>query len=509
MFFRLARRAALATVFFAASLPAIGQQYMPLPPNSVVANLTPHSRPAWAATIQELAAALNQVGGQITVGSPGLPPTPGHAAIWAPGINQIVDGGFPIGSMAGQNWNAVAITGGSITGLPTPTASSDAATKGYVDSFTQPTQCTMARTVGLIGDGTTDNTAAFNTWLSALSTSSGCLEFGIGKYRFNSAISKTMSTGRQMIQIRGQGLDASILYWPSGGGLKLINTNTNNYVNIHDLSFTTGATNAGNGLSLDTTGNPLAFGGVNTLYNLSFRGDDYTSNTVNSFYWAVGLKIRNWNNVNVYNIATAGLFSLTFGDPGGGIGLEYGCVPSNICAVLNVSNSQFFYHNIYIQLDDFWESAVLTNNMLLGQVGGVGLYVPSGTHTGPLLQLIGNQFNTGGQQIDILTSITQIIMQGNTITTFDTNDLGAILGTCVSPIIVGNMWNHRAGTNTTALSMNCTNGTVVGNIFANTAVGVSLGASSTNVNVSQNSYTGVTTHVSNSGTGNSVGVATQ
>jgi hypothetical protein len=370
-------------------------------------------------------------------------------------------------------------------------------------------QCTQANSAGFVGDGITDNTTAFNGWLSALSTSSGCLEFGIGKYRFNSAVAKTMSTGRQTIQIRGQSLDASILYWPAGGGLTLTNTNTNNYVNIHDLSFTTGAANTGNGLSLDTTGTALAFGGVNTLYNLSFRGDDYTSNAANSFYWAVGLKIRNWNNVNIYNITTAGLFSLTPGDPGGGRGFEYGCVPSNVCAVLNVSNSMFFYHSISIQLDDYWESAILTNNLLLGQVGGVGLYVPSGTHTGPLLQLTGNQFNTGGQQIDILTSITQIIMQGNTITVFDTNDFGAILGTCTSPIIVGNMWNHRAGTNTTALSMNCATGTVVGNIFVGMGLGVSLGASSSNINVSQNTYNGVATRVLNSGTGNSVGFATQ
>jgi hypothetical protein len=38
---------------------------------------------------------------------------------------------------------------------------------------------------------------------------------------------------------------------------------------------------------------------------------------------------------------------------------------------------------------------------------------------------------------------------------------------------------------------------------------VPLGASSTNVNVSQNAYQSVTNKVVNSGTGNSVGVATQ
>ena len=39
-----------------------------------------------------------------------------------------------LGSMAGQNSNSVTITGGTISGLNSPTASSDAATKGYVDA---------------------------------------------------------------------------------------------------------------------------------------------------------------------------------------------------------------------------------------------------------------------------------------------------------------------------------------------------------------------------------------
>lgn len=42
--------------------------------------------------------------------------------------------GASFGTMATQNANSVAITGGTITGLPTPSGSSDAATKQYVDN---------------------------------------------------------------------------------------------------------------------------------------------------------------------------------------------------------------------------------------------------------------------------------------------------------------------------------------------------------------------------------------
>lgn len=43
-------------------------------------------------------------------------------------------GGIPVGTMATQNADAVDITGGTITGLPTPVAGSDAANKDYVDT---------------------------------------------------------------------------------------------------------------------------------------------------------------------------------------------------------------------------------------------------------------------------------------------------------------------------------------------------------------------------------------
>jgi hypothetical protein len=42
---------------------------------------------------------------------------------------------FPLGTMADQNANAVAITGGSVTGMPTPANPADVATKAYVDAL--------------------------------------------------------------------------------------------------------------------------------------------------------------------------------------------------------------------------------------------------------------------------------------------------------------------------------------------------------------------------------------
>ena len=48
--------------------------------------------------------------------------------------NSGVVGAATLGTMSTQNANAVAITGGTITGLPSPSVTADAATKGYVDA---------------------------------------------------------------------------------------------------------------------------------------------------------------------------------------------------------------------------------------------------------------------------------------------------------------------------------------------------------------------------------------
>lgn len=371
--------------------------------------------------------------------------------------------------------------------------------------------CSQISWFGGVGDGVTDNTTPLNNWFTSLASGRGCLAFGSGVYKFNSAINYAMANARQAIDIHGIGADVSVLYWPTGNGINVTNSHNNNSIAVHDLTFATGQAGVGQGLVLSSTGTAFAFGQSNLLYNLQFRGDDYTGNSANSHYWLTNLRVFNWNNVNIDNIVTSGVFTLTGGGSGAGTGFQYGCPNGVICGVVNISRSMFQYHNVYVELDDYWEGVTFTLNQFDGQVGGVGVYVPAGgVHAGPLLQFFQNQFNVGGQQIDILSSVNQIILEGNTITTYGTGNIGAILGTCGNAIVVGNMWNVATGTSTGALNMNCANGIVGSNIFLGHSTGVTLGASSSNVNVSQNRYVGTTTPVSNlAGGANSVGLATQ
>ena len=76
-----------------------------------------------------------------------------------------------LGSMAYQNANAVAITGGTATGLPSPSNSSDAATKGYVDNttvgFTPHLQSRLTTTGPLPGNTYNNGTAGVGATLTA------------------------------------------------------------------------------------------------------------------------------------------------------------------------------------------------------------------------------------------------------------------------------------------------------------------------------------------------------
>jgi hypothetical protein len=82
---------------------------------------------------------LNLTGGTLSATSAGGNVTGpagsvvGHVATYGNTLGtSILDGGV-LGTMAAQNASAVAITGGTITGLPVPSGATDAATKTYVD----------------------------------------------------------------------------------------------------------------------------------------------------------------------------------------------------------------------------------------------------------------------------------------------------------------------------------------------------------------------------------------
>lgn len=370
-------------------------------------------------------------------------------------------------------------------------------------------QCTSAANVGFVGDGTTSNDIAFNNWWASLPAIGGCLEFGAGKYKFAAAIDKMMATARQTVTIRGLGTDLSVLYWPAGGGMKITQRISTDSIHVRDLTFSTGAANVGSGLYLSSGGVPLGSAQISDVTNVNFRGDDYDDIGANSFYWNIGLNVTGWSNIDIFALNFYGLVGAP-GQPGGGIGIAYGGYGTVIAGIVNIYSSAFFFTAIGIELNSYWEGITIQQCNFNGETGGAGIYVPPAmTHTGPLLTINDSQFNTAGAQINLQTGVTQLALNGNTITTYGNSAIGATLGASISVTVIGNTFNLAAGAGTASLYMNGPYGIVLGNIFTSTATGVFLGASSSNVSVSQNRYIGVVTPVDNGGAGNSVGVVTQ
>jgi hypothetical protein len=372
---------------------------------------------------------------------------------------------------------------------------------------------------GKPNDPAVDNAIAFNAWWASLPATGGCLQIGAGKFSFGSGIDKTMASARQSVRICGVAGDLTRLYWPAGGGMKISQANNLNSVHIHDLTITTGAANTGFGLWLFSPGLDIGFtGSQSEVRNVNISGDDYTDQFANSCYWSVGLNVQGWSNINIANVNTYGKIAPP-GDLGGGKGFMYGGLGggnTSISGIVVVSDCNFYFHSVGVELGDYWEGVTFTNCNWQGETGVAGLYCDASRVHTQFLNLTNCQFNTAGYAIDLNAPVPQLVVLGNTIAVYaNPGGLGGVItvgvsNTGASPIIIGNIFDVTAGaSNTVGVALSGADGVVQGNFFIGLKAGVNLGSTTSNVNVSQNVYKDVTTQVDDAGTGNHVGVATK
>ena len=347
------------------------------------------------------------------------------------------------------------------------------------------------------GDNTTDNVAALNAALAALSGTGGAILFPAGKYRFNSAVSYNIPGGIFSVALVGAGQDATILTWPNvSGGLTITYAGAGSSVHVRDMSFTTGQ-NGGSTALLLTMG--AASGqSASDLYRVTFRGDD-GYNVAN--FWNIGLSVANVSNVAVDQ-------ATFFGAGNSGIGIKLLGLPgSSLYATqLNFAKSDFQSLATGIQYGSFVQGVTVDQCNFTGIGNGI---ISPAAQSGTLAQLAvtNSQFApvASGSGIATLTAIVETQIANNLFIAQAANVSAINLSLNAHFTITGNEITGSGAGGTGGILVGTTSagafGAITGNDIFGYATGIALQAGSQNISVQGNTMLNAT-NITNAGTFN-------
>ena len=356
-----------------------------------------------------------------------------------------------------------------------------------------------------------NNDAAFTAALNAQGYSNQkCIYFPAGYYNFSSSgLSYTLPNGSVSLTIEGDGSQVSNLYWASGSGLTVTSggLSQNNSVHIRGLSFLTGSAGTNTAIFLDNT----ASSGQPVPSVTSDFTDVTVGTTAGSNYWAFGISANNWsfinfNSVTVYGGSGGGDLP---GYTGEGVGIALTATAPPFGVVYNVVGGQFNYLEYGISYGANIQGLAVSQTNFVG--GKIGIYVPAVSGT-TQLTVIGSQFNDSDYGILDQSGVAATMIENNLfiIPEPTSSNAGISLQKEFESIISGNVFQRAGaaatGTNGVVIGSNSgADGVITGNVFYNLQSAVVLGSTSSGMNVQSNAYSGNSTNVANSGTGNTVG----
>ena len=292
----------------------------------------------------------------LDTGIPGYPRQEGEglACYFKRVLNELFVQYGMLGTMAFQNANAVDITGGAITGMPTPTNPTDVAPKDYVDTeIARNVPVFNVRNYGAVGNGVADDTAAVNAAISAATvgisdgagfSTRGVVYFPRGNYRVTStiAVAAPLDTTAFNLQFRGDGIGVSVITQATAtqGGfvVSLVGstpaTSVSRTVDFSDLTLRAGAL-CGRAILIDN--------GTSTSYHKS-PGSKLTRVSIESpstsLYWANGVQFNQTWNAVVDGCFIAGNPTTDASLTGRGIDL------TGLCINFSLSNTQLNFWDI-------------------------------------------------------------------------------------------------------------------------------------------------------------------
>lgn len=373
--------------------------------------------------------------GQLTIPVTGTPTagqvpiaTSGTTAAWGPLL------GVPISGIpaAGQVPIATSPTAAAWAPLPGIPISGVPAV-GYVPIATSPTAAAWAplpsSAPGMVGDGTTNNTAVFQALLTTAGANGGSVNIPCGTFVIGGTTSLAVAASKS-VTVTGQGLCTTLAF--QGVNATAI-TIGNVFSSIHwgHMRLTTNAAGAFSGLIATLNANPVPLFSVHHIFeDLHFTGDDYTGAALR--YWNVDLTLKGLTNVQIDNVTSLGALG---GRGGTGVFLQGDTIAMKPAVIVNFKNYLSVYHNIGIDWEGFTEGvSVVASNF---QSNNYGIRAAPGVADLSQLSVVNSQF---GDNIIAGISATANVSQlavSNSLFEMGAGQTG-ILGTGQDFKIVGN-----------------------------------------------------------------------
>lgn len=353
--------------------------------------------------------------------------------------------------------------------------------------------------------GVNNSATAFTNALAASSN----IVFPPGIFIFGSQIVYTLPNATASVKIEGAGTENTVLEWAAGGGLKINYVGPSNSSHIRDISLLTGTTNVGSAIFLSQTAASISNPAVTApsdITNVSLHGSDGYALTD---YWATAISVIGVSNVNYYGVDITGDAAI------GGTGVSISGSAAVIPVVFNFIHSVFNNLNIGINYGTFTQGVSVSQSNFTGD--NYGILVPTGTAAPDQLIVSDSQFNCELQGILDEVGVGSELIHHNLfiVITTSSSGVGIQIQNSTVYVIEGNEFNiqgTKVGIYPVGIDISSSqsgfSGVISGNQLDSMTTAIILGSGSTGVNVQANAYSRTTTNVTNSGTGNSVGVAT-
>jgi Pectate lyase superfamily protein len=351
--------------------------------------------------------------------------------------------------------------------------------------------------------GGTDSSSALNDAVSYCISSGRKLFVPAGTYLLGSQIAGTGS-----LHMIGEGANRTVFKSSTNQGFQFTIPDQFHSVQLSDFTLLGGAAGTGNsGIKLLSSASSIP-DPANTeqsyLANINIYGSDGMGN---SNYFPCAAEIEYVSNVNLFNVMSTGTSARQ------GTGLLIHGNSSLAPNVYNLTGCTFNFLNVGVEYGNYVQGVTLTQCNLTGC--NYGLDTASGLSVLVQLGINNSQFNCVIAGVNLNTAIPDFTFNGNTVFIPGPSSGVSIGVNMVNAHRYSILGNSFSGYDTTANSLgivvgtNLAKGIITGNSFDTLGYGTVLQSTSSGNNVQSNAYTSVTTPVSNSGSGNTIGGGSQ